>query len=130
MRYLTGEEILVIHARLIDETGGLHGIRDMNLLSSLMERPKMSFGGKELYLDIFAKATVYFTACAYHHIFMDGNKRTAVSIAIRFLFQNGWEFVASNKELENFAVKAVENKFTIDVVAEWFKKYSQKIKKK
>jgi len=129
MRYLTGEEILVIHARIIDETGGLHSIRDMHLLGSLVERPKMSFGGKELYLDIFAKAAVYFTACAYHHIFMDGNKRTAVSIAIRFLFQNGWEFETSNKELENFAVKAVENKFEIDTIADWFQKHSKKIKK-
>ena len=32
--YLTAEQILFIHARLVDETGGSHGVRDLGLLMS------------------------------------------------------------------------------------------------
>ncbi|KKU04958.1 MAG: death-on-curing family protein [Parcubacteria group bacterium GW2011_GWA2_45_30] len=127
MRYLTGEEILVIHARIVDETGGLHGVRDVNLLESMTERPKMQFGGKNLYETIFKKAAAYFESCAYHHVFIDGNKRTAISIAIRFLFLNGYEFKISNEEMENFVLSAVENKYQLNKMAEWFEKHSKKI---
>lgn len=118
---------MVIHARIVDETGGLHGVRDVNLLESMTERPKMQFGGKNLYETIFKKAAAYFESCAYHHVFIDGNKRTAISIAIRFLFLNGYEFKISNEEMENFVLSAVENKYQLNKMAEWFEKHSKKI---
>jgi len=34
VKYLTAEEILVIHSELIDQTGGLHGVRDVGRLVS------------------------------------------------------------------------------------------------
>ena len=129
MRYLTGEEILVIHARIVDKTVGLHGIRDMHLLGSLVERPKMQFGGKDLYDGIFRKAAAYFELCAYHHVFMDGNKRTAFAMAARFLFTNGLDLTVSNPEVERFVLDAVVNKFDLKVIADWLKKHSRKIKK-
>ncbi|TSC78517.1 MAG: hypothetical protein G01um101433_182 [Parcubacteria group bacterium Gr01-1014_33] len=46
MNYLSAEDVLVIHARIIGETGGAHGVRDTHLLGSIVERPKMQFGGK------------------------------------------------------------------------------------
>ncbi len=129
MRYLTGEEVLVIHAKMIDETGGLHGVRDAHLLQSLVERPKMGFGGKELYKGVFRKAAAYFESCAYQHVFLDGNKRTAIAIAARFLFLNGWEFRASNQETERFVLEAVEKKFKGEIVAAWLKNHARRIKK-
>jgi len=88
MRYLTGDEILVIHSEIIEETGGTHGIRDVNLFLSLLERPKMGFGGKPLYSDVFQKAAAYLESLAKFHVFIDGNKRTAFAAASRFLFLN------------------------------------------
>jgi len=32
--YLSSEQVLFIHSRLIDETGGAHGVRDLGLLQS------------------------------------------------------------------------------------------------
>lgn len=130
MRYLTGEEVLVIHAKIIDETGGLHGVRDTHLLASLVERPKMGFGGTELYPGVFRKAAAYFESCAHHHIFLDGNKRTAIAIAGRFLFLNGRELKASNEEMEQFVLEAVREKFEIDTIADWLEKRSRKLKKR
>jgi death-on-curing protein len=49
MRYLTPEQVLFIHARLIAEMGGEHGVRDLGLLQSAVARPQAIFDGKELY---------------------------------------------------------------------------------
>src|SRR3989338_4285770 len=98
-RYITSEDILVIHAKIIDETGGAHGVRDTHLLSSMAERPRMQFGGRELYPTLFDKTAAYFESCARHHVFFDGNKRTAIAIAFRFLSVNGYSLISSNKNL-------------------------------
>jgi hypothetical protein len=57
VRYLTPEQGLFIHARLIPETGGEHGMRDLGLLQSAVARPQAIFDGKELYPDVYSKAS-------------------------------------------------------------------------
>ncbi len=46
---LTKEQILLLHAQLIETTGGSDGIRDMGLFESALESPFQSYGGEELY---------------------------------------------------------------------------------
>ena len=127
MNYLSAEDILVIHARIIDETGGSHGIRDLHRLASIAERPKMQFGGRELYPTLFDKAAAYFESAAMDHPFIDGNKRTAVAIAARFLFLNGCELHTSSRVLEQFVLRAVVKKYSIHEVAKWLEAHSKKI---
>ena len=129
MRYLTAEEILVIHAWIIDATGGLHGVRDVHLLASLAERPKMQFGGNDLYKTPFDKAAAYFESCAYHHVFTDGNKRTAIALAARFLFTNGYELRATNDGIEKFVLRAIEKKYAREKIVHWLRVHSKKIRK-
>jgi len=129
MRYLAAEEILAIHARIIDATAGLHGVRDAHLLESLAERPKMQFGGNDLYKTIFDKAAAYFESCAYHHVFTDGNKRTAIALAARFLFMHGYEFRATNDEIEKFVLRAVEKKYAHEEIVQWLRAHSKKFRK-
>lgn len=54
--YLTTQEILFIHARLIETIGGEHGVRDLGLLESAVARPQATFDGESLYPDLFQKA--------------------------------------------------------------------------
>jgi death-on-curing protein len=128
MRYLSPQDILVLHSRVLDETGGPHGIRDLGLLISAMERPKASFGRKEAYKTIFEKAAVYLESLASYHVFIDGNKRTAIVASARFLFLNGYEVTASSKEVETFVLKVVLKKPGIPEIAEWFRENTQKTK--
>ena len=51
--YLTAEQVLFIHYRLVSETGGEHAVRDIGLLESAIARPKATFDGQELYTNIF-----------------------------------------------------------------------------
>lgn len=117
-----------MHARIIDETGGLHGIRDTGLLVSLTERPKTSFGKKEMYPGIFEKAAVYLESLARYHVFIDGNKRTGIATSARFLSLNGYMLNVSNKEMERFVLRMVQEKPSLETIAVWFKRYTIKIK--
>ena len=126
MRYLTAEEILIIHSEIIDQTGGAHGVRDNHLLFSSIERAKTSFGGRELFPSIFEKAAAYFHSLAMFHVFIDGNKRTAIACAARFLDLNNYELEMTNKGVESFVLKAVVQKLEITEIARWFGKHSRK----
>ncbi len=129
MEYLSHEEILVLHSKIIDATGGLHGIRDLHLFASIIEKPKMAFGGDDLYKDIFTKASVYLESFAKYHVFLDGNKRTAFVASARFLSVNGYFIKAENAEVVDFMVSVVEKKLEIADIARWLKMNSKKISK-
>jgi death-on-curing protein len=77
VRYLTGEEVVVVHERVLARFGGAGGIRDWGLLDSAVQRPRGAFGGENLYPDLFAKAAALGHSLVLNHPFVDGNKRTA-----------------------------------------------------
>lgn len=124
-RYLTVEQVLFIHARLIDATGGSHGVRDLGLLESAVMRPRATFGGAELYLDLFAKAAALLQSLVNNHPFVDGNKRTGITAAGLFLAQNGVRLVASNAELEAFMLTVITSSLAIDEIAGWLETNTQ-----
>lgn len=53
---MSKEQVLMLHERLIEATGGSAGIRDEGMLDSALSNPFQSFGGEELYPSIQAKA--------------------------------------------------------------------------
>jgi hypothetical protein len=56
MRYLTVDEVLALHSRLIATSGGSLGVRDANALDSSVAQPRMTFDGIDLYETISRKA--------------------------------------------------------------------------
>ncbi|MBI1888716.1 MAG: type II toxin-antitoxin system death-on-curing family toxin [Candidatus Spechtbacteria bacterium] len=129
MKYLSPQDILVIHAQVINETGGLHGIREVGLLVSLSERPKIKLYGKILYADVFVKAAIYLESLVRYHVFADGNKRTAFVTSARFLHLNGFDMEVSNKVAEKFMRRVAMGKLTIETIAKWLKDNSLALKK-
>ena len=123
--YLTSEQVLFIHYRLIEETGGSHGIRDIALLQSAVARPMATFGSDDLYPDIFSKAAALMHSIIKNHPFVDGNKRTAITAASLFLTRNKHQITAANKELERFALKAASTNIELEEIAGWFIKHSK-----
>lgn len=124
MKYLTTEQVLFIHSRLIDKTGGSHGIRDLGLLQSAASRPRATFGGRELYPDIFQKAAALIESLTKNHPFIDGNKRTAIASAGIFLEKNGYLLETTQKELERFARRLAAGKVSFEDAVKWFRKVS------
>ena len=85
--------------------------------------------GKELYPSIFAKAAVYARNIIMNRPFIDGNKRTGVTVASIFLEQNGYYLTAKEGEIEAFALRIITDRLDIGIIAEWFLKHSRTIKK-
>lgn len=123
-RYLTVPQILFIHARLINETGGTHGLRDLGALEAASARPQAAFADQELYPDLFSKAAALLDSLVNNHPFMDGNKRTGITTAALFLRQNGYHLTATNPELEAFTLMVATQRQELALLSLWFQKYS------
>ena len=55
MNWLSWPELVLIHDRVIQETGGVHGITNPGGLESALARPFSSFGGNDLFPDMMSK---------------------------------------------------------------------------
>lgn len=126
MRYLTITEIIAIHDIILEQTGGIEGIRDENVLLSMVERPKQSFGGSETYKTKWDKAAAYLEGIALFHPFVDGNKRTALTTAFVSLREYTKDTPKLPIELtETFMVEvATHNKHSIETISDWLEKHS------
>jgi death-on-curing protein len=125
MRYLTSEQVLFIYARLLAETGGEHGIRDLGLLQSAVARPQAVFDGNELYPGIHQKAAALLESLINNHPFVDGNKRTGITAAAMFLKINNFSLTASNQEVESFVLSIASGEQTVESITEWLKSHSK-----
>jgi death-on-curing protein len=79
MRYLTLAEVLDLHRRVIEQSGGADGVRDLGGVESAVAQPQMTFSGDELYPNIESKATALCLSLVMNHPFVDGNKRVGHS---------------------------------------------------
>lgn len=100
MRYLNLGEVLELHRRIIETTGGATAIRDLGALESAVAQPRMTFGGEDLYPDLAAKAVALGFSLIQNHPFVDGNKRAGHAALETFLVLNGSELDAPVAEAE------------------------------
>ena len=100
MRYLTIEEVIELHARVLDQTGGAGGIRSRDALESSIGQPFQAFGGEDLYPSLVAKAAALGFFLVRNHPFIDGNKRIGHAALEVTLVLNGMELTASVDEQE------------------------------
>ena len=98
MRYLTVGEVLELYSRVINQSGGGVGIRDLGALESAVAQPRMTFNGDELYPTIVEKASALGFSLVQNHPFIDGNKRAGHAAMESFLMFNGSEISASVDE--------------------------------
>jgi len=124
MNYLTPEQVLFIHARLIAETGGTHGVRDLAMLESAVARPQATFGGKDLYPDLFTKAAALLDSLINNHPFVDGNKRTGITAAALFLRRNGYRLKAGHADVEKFTLQVAASRAELKEIADWLLTHS------
>ena len=130
MKYLSTADILAIHDRVIEETGGMLGVREENLLQSIAHRPKTAFGDVERFPDVFTKAAVYLESIATYHVFLDGNKRTALSSAAIFLHLNGFETSFPVENAERFMLAVAQRQRSLEEIVAWLKKHAKRSKKR
>ena len=101
MKRLSKEQVILLHKRLIEATGGSDGIRDNGMLDSALSNPFQSFGDEELYPSVQAKAAQLCFGIVKNHPMVDGNKRLGTHVMLVFLALNGYELSYTQKELSD-----------------------------
>lgn len=124
MTYLTPEQVLFLHDRLIEETGGEHGVRSLGGLESALARPQAGVGDTEFYPDPMMKAAALMDGLTRNHPFIDGNKRVAITTTALFLQLNGYRLTASNPALEAFTLHVTLEKPDLENIAHWFQTHT------
>jgi death-on-curing protein len=97
-RFLTIDEVLVLHELAIRAFGGQSGIRDRALLESALAQPLQGTASGYVHKFPFEMAAAYGYHLARNHPFIDGNKRIAWLALQVFLEKNGYRFAALSAE--------------------------------
>ena len=93
LRWLSLEEVLVIHERQLGRFGGAPGIRDQGMLESALSRPRNKWEYERA--EIVDLGAAYAFGIARNHPLVDGNKRVAFLTMAAFLRLNGVQFAPS-----------------------------------
>ena len=124
-RFLSVEEILELHERLVERFGGSHGLRDLGMLESAVAMPHAGFGDSYLHEDIFEMAAAYLFHVVMNHPFVDGNKRTGTHAALVFLADNGLAVTLSQDEKYDLVIGVCEGTVTKRALASAFRENAQ-----
>lgn len=126
IHYLTEAEVIAVNEEMVAKFGGLHGVKDLHMLSLAVGRPQMSVAFQDAYQTIFDKAAAMFHSIINNHPFLDGNKRTSLFSAILFLERNGWKVEFRRKEAVKFTRKAHNEDYTVQQISKWLKEHNVK----
>lgn len=128
MKRLSPKQILLIHDELIEIYGGLHGVRDENLLEAAIYQPYASYGGVDLYPTVFDKTAALLRSLIKNHPFVDGNKRTSIAAAQIMLEENGYLFHINIEITFEFLLKIANKKPTVEQISVWLRDNCSMIK--
>lgn len=127
MRTLNLRQVLLLHEYMIKKHGGSSGVRDMGMLKSAIYRPFATYGGGDLYKNIYLKSGALMQSIAKNHPFVDGNKRTAYTATYTFLKLNQIQIMISDKQVVEFMVRVTEENLSVDEIASWLKNHTKEI---
>jgi len=119
VQFLSLDEAIAIHERLIEKFGGTSGLRDKGLLESALFRPQTGY-----YEDLAQMAAALFESFITNHAFVDGNKRVAFFICDVFLRLNGWKLRIEVDAAHTFIVGSLEQgKCTYEQLLPWIQQH-------
>jgi death-on-curing protein len=115
---LRKQEVLYIQRRLIEEFGGIGGLRDEGTLESALAAVENRAYYEQAGVAICAATYAYHLTQA--HAFVDGNKRIAAAVTEIFLELNGAQLKATNQEVVELYIKIASSELTRDQVEKFF----------
>jgi death-on-curing protein len=122
IQFLSLDEAIAIHARLIEKFGGTPGLRDMGLLESALFRPQTGY-----YTDLAQMSAALFESLISNHAFVDGNKRAAYFMSDIFLRLNGWKLSVNSNAGYTFIVGSLEDGLCdYDHLLPWIQEHLEK----
>lgn len=123
MIWVTVDDVIMIHSRIIQVTGGIDGLRDRAGLEAAIAAPLQSFGGEDLFpTDIDKIARVGF-GLASNHAFIDGNKRIGAMITQLLLKWNGYQLNLEQGELADMFIAIADGKRNEQDLLKWIQNH-------
>ena len=123
MRYLALGEVVELHRRLLEATGGASGIRDFGALESAIAQPKATFEGVDLYPRLVEKAAALGFSLVQGHAFVDGNKRVGHAAMETFLILNGSEIDAPVDDQERLILDLAAGRIGRSHLVDWLRQH-------
>ncbi len=111
--------VRTIHKSQIARHGGLDGVRDAGLIESALGRPQnlAAYGDP----DAADLAAAYACGIAKNHGFLDGNKRTALVVALLFLAENGFDTKVDQLDVVRLMESVADGTMDEAAAADWFR---------
>ena len=119
MIYLSKDQILLLHDKLIERYGGSYGVRDEGLLDSAVNAPFQSFDGNDFFPTVTDKAVRLCIGLVRNHPFIDGNKRIGALALLTTLDLNKYHFRISNAELSSVILDLAAGKINDEYLLQW-----------
>lgn len=114
---------IAIHERQLAEHGGGIGVRDENMLDSVLARPQQLRADGDPPPDLADLAASLAFGLARNHPFDDGNKRTAAVACETFIMLNGGILDADDLELYPRYVALAEGSLPEAEFADWLRQH-------
>ncbi len=119
MKRISKRQVLLLHNKLIEESGGSDGIREDGLLESALNAPYHEFAGFSNYPTIEEKAARLGYGIIKNHPFVDGNKRIGTHIMLLLLYINGVELVYEQEELIDIILQVASGQADYEELYAW-----------
>lgn len=119
MKRLKGKQIKLLHKMLLEETGGLAGMRDENLFESAIQSPFQTFDGEFLYPTLEKKAAHLGFSLIKNHPFIDGNKRIGIMTMLTFLEINGVALACTDEDLIQIGLAIADGTMNDRQLLQW-----------
>lgn len=113
--YPTVAETLEAHRILIEEFGGIQGLRDRGLLEAAVMRPQSGY-----YDGLIEEAAALMESLANNHAFLDGNKRISFVMTDALLRANRYFIDVEPSEAHKFIAESIEKReFRFGLIRDW-----------
>lgn len=119
IRLLSVNEIMVLHRKLIEQTGGGYGVRDQGLIESAVNRASVTFDGQDLYRSDQDKIAAITYGIINNHGFIDGNKRLGIAAMLLLARLNGIQLEYSQSELVSLGLNIADGKLDETGIVDW-----------
>ena len=119
MIWITADDVIALHSRVIQPSGGIDGLCDRAGLEAAIAAPLQAFGGQDLFPSMLEKIARLGYGLAANHAFIDGNKRIGAHVMLVFLAINGIELDYTQEELIDIILQIASGRAKAADLLEW-----------
>ena len=123
MIWITTDDVIQIHSRVIQRSGGMDGLRDRASLEAAVSAPMQSFGGQDLYPTTVEKTARLGYGLASNHAFVDGNKRIGAMMTQLLLKWNGFQMSLCSGELADMFIAIADGSAKETDLLAWIQRH-------